>query len=734
MTKVPGAYVTPEGDEGGELVNGSTISGSIDHSDFDIWEFFAETGDSLQVVFTDSGNSFTPRMVVFDAEGSEIFDTWTNSTSMEFEGEAGSTGLYRILLMDRNAGVGEYTLSLLKLPPTLYVPEDPTIDEMTSHSWEVSCTNPLDPASQVTFELVSAPEGVVLETTGVSTASVNWTPSEAQGPGEHTITVVAFAPTRTLEKSFTVTVEEVNTTPRFLAGASTSVTIAEEEVWTFSPTATDSDLPANGLSYRLESEIEGLLYDAANHELRWTPGEAQGPGTYTARMVVIDSNPDAVNASSLEGTLDITFTITEVNVPPALETVPAQSVQEGDTILFNLVATDPDLPAQQLTYDIDRAWKDRGASINPQGTVTWVTDEADGPASFNATVSVSDGVVTTEQQVAITVAEVNVAPSIEPIADQSVDEGTPFSYQVEVSDPDLPANPLSFSLDNPSLGMGLRISNAGLLTWTPGESAGPGAYTVVITVGDGSTTVQQSFSLTVNEINEAPTGVRFEAVAVRENLPAGQLLGTLIAEDADNGDSHVFSLVSGFDRVRIEGNQVFSTRGLDYETDRNGAVEVRATDAAGASVRDSFFLLIENIDDGNIGDDAETWSGMDIDPDGDVATGDLLGDIRLMPSTDFVWLYEMLTFAWVPEPMEGQSAFYLYVYRSPLNPGDHGDDWHGFASADGGQNVFTGSWLGWVEISTDPFLFVHAFGSYFYLLPGQDTAQGAWFHRMEDPR
>ena len=47
LAKVPGAFATAPGDEGGTLTNGAAIHGMIDLGDLDMWTFNANSGDSL---------------------------------------------------------------------------------------------------------------------------------------------------------------------------------------------------------------------------------------------------------------------------------------------------------------------------------------------------------------------------------------------------------------------------------------------------------------------------------------------------------------------------------------------------------------------------------------------------------------------------------------------------------------------------------------------------------------
>ena len=60
----------------------------------------------------------------------------------------------------------------------------------------------------------------------------------------------------------------------------------------FTATATDTDLPANTLTFSLADGTAGSVPAGAaitaGGVFSWTPGEAQGPGSYTFDVVVTD--------------------------------------------------------------------------------------------------------------------------------------------------------------------------------------------------------------------------------------------------------------------------------------------------------------------------------------------------------------------------------------------------------------------------------------------------------------
>ncbi len=141
----------------------------------------------------------------------------------------------------------------------------------------------------------------------------------------------------------------------------------------------------------------------------------------------------------------ITVTVAEVNAAPVLAAIGNQTVDEGTALAFTATASDPDLPANTLTFSLD-AGAPSGATIDPNtGAFTWTPTEGQGPGSYTLTVRVTDNgtpALSDFETITVTVAEVNAAPVLDAIGDQTVDEGTALTFTATASDPDLPANTL----------------------------------------------------------------------------------------------------------------------------------------------------------------------------------------------------------------------------------------------------------------------------------------------------
>src|SRR6185369_14221440 len=142
--------------------------------------------------------------------------------------------------------------------------------------------------------------------------------------------------------------------------------------------------------------------------------------------------------------------VTEVNTAPVLPTISQQTVAEGILLSVNDAATDSDIPANTLSYSLINP--PSGASINGSGLITWTPTEVQGPSTNTITAVVNDGTISVTNSFVVVVTEVNTAPVLPTISQQTVAEGSLLSVSDAATDSDLPANTLTYSLISPPSG------------------------------------------------------------------------------------------------------------------------------------------------------------------------------------------------------------------------------------------------------------------------------------------
>lgn len=149
--------------------------------------------------------------------------------------------------------------------------------------------------------------------------------------------------------------------------------------------------------------------------VEWSLTESQYGWQYlwhtatTKRLKLVFDNSNSVSTYSMAANTTTTddvqwrFIVPWVNnTAPVLATIPPQTVDSGALLTFTASATDDNLPSNTLSYSLIGA--PVGASINSDtGVFIWTPTEAQAPGAFNFTVRVSDGSLTNDQLLSVTV-------------------------------------------------------------------------------------------------------------------------------------------------------------------------------------------------------------------------------------------------------------------------------------------------------------------------------------------
>ncbi|HRT30001.1 MAG TPA: YDG domain-containing protein, partial [Kiritimatiellia bacterium] len=147
---------------------------------------------------------------------------------------------------------------------------------------------------------------------------------------------------------------------------------------------------------------------------------------------------------------------------------------------------------RNVTYTLDADSLAAGMTITADGAFSWTPSEEQGGQSYEVTVTITASetgsqAFSASETFTIEVAEINRAPKLGELSDQVADAQSTLTFTATATDPDIPAQTLSFSLDEASLALGMAIgATNGVFTWSPtAEQAGAGqSYTVSITVTD----------------------------------------------------------------------------------------------------------------------------------------------------------------------------------------------------------------------------------------------------------
>lgn len=432
--------------------------------------------------------------LTLNADGSLTYIPVANFYGKDSFSYAASDGL-----IDSAPATVTITVNPVNDPPTIAnVPPSATIDELTQFGFTPTANDIDNPVSSLRFSLLRAPAGMTINP---QSGTLSWIPSEAQGPGIYGFQVSVSDGAATVSAPVIITVNEVNVAPQ-ISNANVSQTINELDIFSLNIRATDSDIPAQTLTYTLTGAPSGATIDSSTGEITWSPTEAQGDNsTYKFTVRVSDGivNTDA----------NINLTVREINSTPTLKAITDQTVDELKPLSVTASGSDIDLPANTLTYSLESG-APNGMTINSQtGVISWTPTEAQGTGDYSVTVRLTDNgspSLSDTKTFKVHVNEVNVAPTLNRIGNKTVDEETSLTFNATATDTDLPANTLTYSLINAPTGAVINPST-GAFSWTPTEAQGAGSYSVTVRVTDNGTpalSAEETITITVNEVNKAP--------------------------------------------------------------------------------------------------------------------------------------------------------------------------------------------------------------------------------------
>ncbi|MEA1949955.1 MAG: putative Ig domain-containing protein [Planctomycetota bacterium] len=387
----------------------------------------------------------------------------------------------------------------LNQPPQIDDIADQTVDEETLLELTASASDPDSDPSTLSFSLAgSPPAGVAIDP---ASGLLSWTPTEAQGPGVYAVTVRvtdAGSPPLSDVTSFWITVDEANLSPQI--NPIEPQTTDQDETASVTVTAVDDDLPPNALTFSLaEDAPDGAAIDPSSGLFSWTPDTDVTPGDYEITVVVNDDG---------DPSLDDSATLSVRVEPALLESIPDQTVAEGQPLIVTLEPTGADEFADSVTLSLD-ATTVEGVAFDPaSGEFSWTPTEEQGPGTYQFTVRASDSenyVLDDTETFTVNVTEESQPPVLDPIDDLFCRRGHLLSTTITGLDPDVPADDLTFSLDAGDAHGAAIDSSTGEFTWDIPWWQPKGKYDLSVTLSDGSSTPEgttATFSVIVNELGD----------------------------------------------------------------------------------------------------------------------------------------------------------------------------------------------------------------------------------------
>ena len=445
--------------------------------------------------------------------------------------------------------------------------------------------------------------------------------------------------------ALTITITDVNERPEF------GPPVVELEIAENTATNTNigdpiaaSDPESDALTYSLVgADSHWFDIDPSSGQIktkalldRESPLDSDEDNIYEFRVWVTDGkDAEGMANPSVDGSIDVTITVIDVNEPPQFDTSAIElEVDENTATNTNIGSPTPalDPESDELTYSLvgsDSQWFNVDTSSGQIKTKSLIDHESpvDTGADniYEMTVQVTDGrnaegnadtAVDDTVSVTITVANVNEPPGFDSsVLDLVVVENTAGSTNigspVAANDPE--SDTLTYSLlgvdsdqfdIEPSTG---QISVGGTTTFdieSPSDSNADNVYELAVQVTDGqdaegnpddSVDAEIGVKITVTDVNEPP---EFESAAleleVAENYEAGANVGDPILAIDPESATLTYSLSGAdsnlFDIESLSGQiSVGAETELDYES---------PSDSGG----DSVYELVVQVTDGQDAD------------------------------------------------------------------------------------------------------------------------------------
>jgi len=378
---------------------------------------------------------------------------------------------------------------------------------------------------------------------------------------------------------FTVTVTPENDAP---VANNIAVTLNEDDIKSIIPDAEDIDSPS--LEYFITSEPSHGSIELLEAYFNYTPDpdfNGEDSFAYHAFDGELSSNEAIVQ-----------ITINPVNDQPILVNIENQSVEEGQTFNYTLIANDID--SDELSFS---ASSDANVNIELVGdelTITSLDENFNGEVLIS--IEVNDGEYTDSEIFTLEFTPVNDPPNISAIENQEINEDGLFLYSIQAAD--LDGDLLEFTAEADSSLAEVSISS-NLLSVIPIANFNGDIY-LTVQVSDGEFIQSTDFTLTVKAVNDAPiVSQPLEDIELLEDSGVATMVLSNVFSDVD-GDNLVYEAAINLDGIiyiDLNGSNLYIST-LSNQFGGPITITVSANDQQGANpVIDQFEVTILPVND-----------------------------------------------------------------------------------------------------------------------------------------
>ena len=120
---------------------------------------------------------------------------------------------------------------------------------------------------------------------------------------------------------------------------------------------------------------------------------------------------------------------------------------------------------------------------------------------------------------------------------------------------------------------------------------------------------ENTFTITVTNVEEAPTALALAGQTIAENLASGTAIGTFSSTDPDTSNTFTYTLVAGTGATdngsfAIVGNQLRSNAVLNFEAKPSLSIRVRTTDQSNLFFERTFTITVTNVNEAPVLDNS----------------------------------------------------------------------------------------------------------------------------------
>jgi gliding motility-associated-like protein len=413
------------------------------------------------------------------------------------------------------------------------------------------------------------------------------------------------------QKEFTLTIVNVNETPTAIILNNATINennAIDASIGTLASTDPDA---GDSFTYSLVSgagSTDNRKFTLSGNTLK--AAEAFDFETKSSYLIRIQTT----DAAGLSFQKEFTLTIVNVNEAPTAIALSNAYFDENNAIgatIGTLNSTDSDV-GDSFTYSLVSG---TGSTDNSKFTISGNTLKAAGAFNFEIKSRYSIRIQTSDlagssfqKEFTLIIVNANEAPTAITLGPVTIDENNAIGATIGTlasTDSDA-GDSFTYSLVS---GTGSTDNNKFTISGNTLKAAEvfdfetKSSYSIRIQTSDlFGLSFQKEFTLTIGNVNEAPTALTLSNASIDENNAIDASIGTLGSTDTDAGTSFTYSLVSGAgstdnSKFTISGNTLKAAEALDFETKSSYSIRIQTSDAGGLSFQKTINISVKDIND-----------------------------------------------------------------------------------------------------------------------------------------